>query len=451
MKSIIKTEWIEAISEKLAKYFSTAEAKARSTAFVQRVSPMTGLKFLQTLVFGFMKHPQASLNQLAQEASTLGVRISPQGLDERINTRSVMFVKAMYQLALDEFKSRQALPIEIVRQFTKLFLVDSTFKRLPESMAEEYPGSGGKASKASLKVQLVFEFIYGNLSQMVVEAGRAADQAYTQYLDLVEAGSLVIMDLGYFCLASLRTIADKGAFFIMRYHYPTALCQPNGTRLHLLDWVQSQAPQLVEIPILLGTSPKQQIPCRLISVPVPLAVAEERRRKAKRSASTHGKTLSEAYLRFLGWSVFVTNVPSSRLSTQHVLTFYRIRWQIELIFKFWKSYCGLVHLLAARQERVLTEFYAKLLIIVLITSFIAPIRIPDGALPQRELSPVQVRLILTDFAPSIAAVLLDPSALSVVVHRLYLHIARFGFKQIRRLKPNLGFLLSSLSIPGAVP
>lgn len=221
MKSIIKTLSHETMSQKLSHFFSTAEETARETMFVQRRSHLTGLIFLQTLVFGFMHNPKASLTHIAQECFRLGIAISPQGIDERINERSVDFIKEMYLQAFEQFQSRVALPIEILSQFSKLFLVDSTFKVLPESMADEFPGSGGKASKASLKVQLVFEFIYGNLEQLVVQAGRAADQAFTQYLELVEKGSLVIMDLGYFRLASLRAIADQAAYFLIRYHYPT--------------------------------------------------------------------------------------------------------------------------------------------------------------------------------------------------------------------------------------
>ena len=449
MESIIKTIGIERISQKLAGFFATAETIARQTKFVQRESVMTGLKFLETLVFGYMKNPKASLRQLAQESTKLGVKISSQGIDDRINGYSVGYMKEMYLKAFTQFKSQQALPMEIVKQFTKLFLIDSTFKLLPESMAEEFPGSGGKASKASLKVQLVFEFIYGNLAQLVVEAGRSADQAFIKYLDLLESGSLVIMDLGYFRLASLRSIAEKGAYFIMRYHYPTTLWLPDGPRLDLLHWVQSQEQTLLEIPILLGPSPKQQIVCRLISTPVPLAVAEERRRKAKLNARSQGKTLSEAYLNFLGWSVFLTNVPTHMLSTPQVVTFYRIRWQIELIFKLWKSYCGLEHILAFRKERVLTEFYAKLLVIVLTIFIVGPLRVPDGTWSKREISAVQVRIILADFAHDIAAGLSDLIPLQNTIHDLYNQIAYFGFKQIRRKKPNLCAMLAQMSIPVA--
>lgn len=449
MKFTITKNNNDEISSQLTEYFSSAEENARETKFVQRASPMNGKIFLLTLVIGFLKNPIASLNQLAQESSRMGVQISPQGLDDRINNRSVEFLKVMYQKAFDKFKSRQALPIDILKQFTKLFLVDSTFKVLPESMAKEFPGSGGKASKSSLKVQLVYEFIYGNLAQLVVESGRSADQAYTQYLNVVEPGSLVIMDLGYFRLSSLCEIVAKSAYFIIRYHYPTSLFHPDGTRIALLDLLQNSNQNPDEIPVLLGASAKKRIACRMISTKVPLGVAEERRRKAKRKAYEHGKTLSDDYLRSLEWSVFLTNVPASMLSTDQVISFYRIRWQIELIFKLWKSYCGLDHILAVREARVLTEFYAKLLVAVLCAFFIAPVRIPDESCSDREISTFQVRIILSDFAQDLASSLCNPVALISFLELFFCQITRYGFKQSRNKKPNACALLSNMSIPGS--
>jgi Transposase DDE domain len=449
MKSIIKQIQFDQVSQKLADVFTEAETVARRTGFVQRRSPLTGLMFLQALVVGFLRDPRASLNQLAQECAQLGFAISPQGLHERIHERSEAFLEAIYQQALEQLKSQIALPLSILTQFSQLLLVDSTFDQLPASLKDRFPGSGGKASCASLKVQLVYEFISGNLSELCLQAGRAADQAYTQYLELVQAGGLVILDLGYFCLTSFHAIAQKGAYFLVRYHYPTALYTPDGPRLDLLSLLCAQGQAPLDCLIQLGARSRPSLACRLIAVPVPLAVAEERRRKARRKAATHGKTLTAPYLQSLSWSIFVTNVPAERLTTQQVIAFYRIRWQIELIFKFWKSYCGLDHLPGVRPARVMTEFYTKLLVAVLSNFLIAPIRLPVADAPQHEISPFQVRKILADFGRDLVTKLFDRPALHQVLVRLYSRIARYGFKQIRRKKPNVLASLDRLSFQGA--
>lgn len=445
MKSITKRLNLELICQRLSDVFSESETLARATQFVQRRSPLTGLMFVQALVIGFLKYPQASLSQLAQECAELGFPISPQGLHDRIQQGSVDFLKVLYQQALQQLKSQIALPIVLLRQFTHILVVDSTFQTLPDSLEEQYPGSGGKAPCACLKVQLVYDFLSGNLSQLAIQTGRAPDQGYTQYLDVVTAGSLVLLDLGYFRLASLDAIARKGAFFLMRYCYHTVVCSLEGSRLDLLAYLESQGQAAVERLVRLGTSSTTPVTCRLISVPVPLALAEERRRKAKRNAQEHGKTASERQLRMLGWSIYLTNVPEKWLSTSQVIAFYRIRWQIELVFKFWKSYCGLDKLPGVRPARIMTEFYAKLLVAIVSNFLVAPIRSPQEVCPEHEISVFQVRKILSDFAQDLVTQCFDLRAMQARLEAFYHRIALYGYKQIRRKKPNALARLAQLS------
>ena len=56
-----------------------------------------------------------------------------------------------------------------------------------------------------------------------------------------------------------------------------------------------------EIPVLLG--PKQQLACRLLCSPVPPAVANARRRRAKKKAQKKGRTPSKRMLPRLSWSL----------------------------------------------------------------------------------------------------------------------------------------------------
>ena len=248
------------------------------------------------------------------------------------------------------------------------------------------------------------------------------------------------MDLGYFCLVAFQAIANKGAYFISRYLYPTALWVPAGERIDLLLFLRKQIAPAMEMPVLLGA--RYQVPCRLIILRLPPQVAQERRRKAKARAAKRGQTLTQEYLSLLDWTLLLTNVPATLLSLQQVACLYRVRWQIELIFKLWKSYCGLKHIALWRKERVLTELYAKMIGIL-----VAPLRIPDPRWSGREISPVQVRKILAYFASRLLNALSNVHSLVTVLETLILRIERFGFKQKRRKKPNVCALLALGSLP----
>lgn len=427
---------LQSTGERIKSFFGDSVNRiARETKFVQRKSDLDGLKFLQALVFGFIENPKASLNYLAQVCLDLEVEITPQGVDERINAYSVAFLREMFSQAMERFKHDQPLPLEILQQFTAIDILDSSVLALPDNMAEEYPGCGGDGPQASLKVQLVFEFLYGNLKQVILTAGRAPDQAYRAYLQVIQAGSLILADLGYFSVEAFSQIADKGAYFLSRYLFGTAVFTPDGERMDLLKTLQSATTNYIELAVLLGAN--QHLPGRLVAVRVPQEVADRRRQKAKEKAQRQGRTPSQEYLALLDWTLFVTNVPAEMLSGEQVVTLYRVRWQIELVFKLWKSYCGLRSIAGWRRERVLTELYAKMIGIVLTHFLIAPLRMPDGAGANREISPVQVRQILRRFARQLNQTLARSQNLVKVLADMVLHIRRFGFKQKRTKHPNV--------------
>ncbi|WP_195655631.1 transposase [Bacteroides sp. 1001136B_160425_E2] len=60
----------------------------------------------------------------------------------------------------------------------------------------------------------------------------------------------------------------------------------------------------------------------------------------------------------------MTNVPSYILSAKDIQDLYHIRWQIELIFKQWKSTYGIHRISTMKVYRFLCMFYAKLILIL---------------------------------------------------------------------------------------
>lgn len=62
-----------------------------------------------------------------------------------------------------------------------------------------------------------------------------------------------------------------------------------------------------------------------------------------------------------GSALFITNIPQSMLHTEHVATLYRLRWQIELVFKMCKSYCALDFIASFRSQRILMKLDACLI------------------------------------------------------------------------------------------
>jgi PII-like signaling protein len=418
------------LAPKLQVFFTqTAEAIARKTKFVQRKSKMTGALFLQSIMFGFEEQPDACLTDLIETSEDLGVTISKQGLQERIQD-AVPFLQEMFGQGLRLFRHELPLDVVVLKQFKGIFITDSTVIALPESLRQEFPGCGGSGSDAAVKIQLTFELLCGVMDTVDLQTGRSADQGYDGHVQAIRPGALYLNDLGYFVLHHFQQIDQGQAYFLSRFDLQTAIFGPEtGERLDLLAWLREQTQTSLETEWLVGVHEKLR--CRVIVVKLPQEVADRRRQKAQENASRKGRTLSPRHLELLGWNIYITNVPAAMLTLQQVLVMYSVRWQIELIFKVWKSQCALDRIAGRRRERILTELYAKLIGIVVTHFLIAPFRPVE-----RELSAVKVQHLVRRYALRVAQSLGSLEQLMTVLDTLITHCLKSALKDKRQKRPS---------------
>jgi hypothetical protein len=97
---------------------------------------------------------------------------------------------------------------------------------------------------------------------------------------------------------------------------------------------------------------------------VPEAVAQQRIQRSRQEAAQDGRNLSPECVALAAWTVWVTNVPTHRLNVEEALTLGRARWQIELLFKLWKSQGGIDEWTSAKPAQILCQVYAKLIAMV---------------------------------------------------------------------------------------
>jgi hypothetical protein len=81
---------------------------------------------------------------------------------------------------------------------------------------------------------------------------------------------------------------------------------------------------------------KSPLAARVIVRRCPAAESARRRRKVRARARRNGQTAGARQLVLCDWWVLATNVPAEQLSADAAAV-YRARWQIELVFKRWKS------------------------------------------------------------------------------------------------------------------
>jgi Transposase DDE domain len=378
---------------KLTEFFSTEqiEASARQTGFVQRASKITGKVFLALVTFGPWSTPKTSLAQLAAKAGQLPqpVAVSPEAIHQRLNRRALAFLQEMIRRAFAKLHAGHTVCEEgLFTPFARVHIADSTGFRLPDTLHARFPGAGGSAGQAGAKLQLVWEYKSSSFAHFALLPWNIPDNKYVDtVVALAQAGALFLFDLGYFKLTAFAQIAAAQAYFLSRLSHQTTLYTAVAGRVQEWDLVRAlraDSRALLEQAIYLGA--QERVAARLIAARMPQAVVNARRRQARQRAKERGYTPSHAHLTLLAWNLFITNVPGAVWTPETVCKAYPLRWQVELIFKSWKSYLHLATLTTRTADTTLCYLYGRLLRILLTYALCPPLRAALWEQKRRELS-----------------------------------------------------------------
>jgi len=327
----------------------------RESGFIQRQRKLSGASFAQSLIFGYQANPQASLEELCQSARVCGVEISSQGLQERLNSPQAN--RFLHQLLLQGVRylvRSHSERDDLLAPFTGVYIQDSSRIELPSCLRTLWQGNS--TNQATLKLHAVLDYQNG-LFDLTLASGRAHD-CPLQTVDL-PAGSLRLADLGYFKVKVFEQLNRQGVWWVSRLPARAGIWQ-NDHVMHVLDWLNQQESMCIDQAVELT---RQRLPCRLLAMRVPAQVAKERRKRARESAKARKKSqLKPETLALCDWTILVTNLPPEALTPDEILSLQRLRWQIELLFKLWKTDLSIDAWRSQQPHQILTEVYAKLLL-----------------------------------------------------------------------------------------
>jgi hypothetical protein len=342
-----------------------AETAANESGVIKRTRKFTPLSLARTFVLGFLQNPKASDEKLAQMAAQCGADVTPQAIEQRHSPKLVDFLQRLFCAATKLVVGSDKALAPILERFTSTTLLDSSTITLPDDVQEQFGGCGGSygGGKAALKLQTELDLRSGALTQVQIEPGRSPDGATSRQHARRGKGSLRISDLGYFNVQVFAEMTAADEHFLSRLQFGTRVLLNNGDAVDLLPWLAQQGGPFVDQPILLGQ--EQRLPCRLIAWRLPAEQANRRRQKLRReSLSKYGKEPSAARLAWCDWTILVTNVPREKLTPTEATVLYRARWQVELLFKRWKSQGLVAELSGSTVVRQMVRVWSRLLAVV---------------------------------------------------------------------------------------
>lgn len=298
-------------------------------------------------------------------------KISKTALHKRFNLSTVGFLKNVlkYQLS-NHIKDNYSLDRHLVG-FNKVRIKDSSKFTLPKSLTGSYPGFGGfNRSSGLMNIQYEYDIKSGDwLSLELTKATRNDQKDSKETLDTIRPEDLLIRDLGYSTLNYMKGVVKREAYFINRLPTGVNIYRKKDNEYQEIKWAginkRFSKNNLTQIEIDIFMGKKEKLPVRLVIVPVPKNVYKQRIKNAEKSLASKGCSLTKEHKARCRYNLFVTNAPKEKISTAQIVEIYKLRWQVEIIFKAWKSVANIHKVKKLRKERFESQLLAKMICILL--------------------------------------------------------------------------------------
>jgi hypothetical protein len=251
------------------------------------------------------------------------------------------FMKVMFTLLCRETSARVLAGRKgsVAACFSEILIDDGSSFAVASGLRGVFPGRFTAFCPAAVELHAHMSLLSGNLSSVVLAPDKEAERNFLPHARTLPRRSLSLRDRGYLDLSYFEDLAEVGAFLICR-----ASSTLNPTIVRVLDGLPTRAGKKWE------GRPLQELRRTKLRRDLDLLVRWPRR----------GDKLLELRLviRYVpekkSWTWLLTNVPAT-VSAEAIGELYRLRWQIELLFKDWKSYANL-HALQSENPAIVEGF-----------------------------------------------------------------------------------------------
>lgn len=294
-----------------------ADRAGYEEGFIKRRRNLSGSSFVQTLVMGYWGNPQATTSDLNQAAGAVGVQISRQGIEQRYSPEAAAVLKRVLEASVERMVSANPLNLPVLRRFSAVRITDSSTITLPQALAKVWSGYGEGCS--GLKVSVDCDLRKGRLDGPHLADARRHDQKLVSQHQAVQAGEVVLRDLGYFNLATFAHLHSQVAYWLSYCKQGTLMTTCDGKLVNELKVLPKKVGASLDMAIYLGK--EERLATRLVVVRLSAALVRKRRKHLREIARRKQQPVSERTLKLANWLIVVTNIPASLLTLDEVRTY----------------------------------------------------------------------------------------------------------------------------------
>ena len=215
---------------------------------------------------------------------------------------------------------------------------------LHNGLKDELSGRFTATSPAALELHVTMNLMTNSVEKMSIAADKESERQFLPSAHEL-AGTLLMADAGYFDKSYIKAVDENNGFFIIRAALTINPIVLSGMRCDNKPLKFKKNAKLKDI--------KNKLP--------------------KRKSFELSIKWAEKVYRLMGFwvadkkkfSYIITNLPASTFNMIEVGKLYRLRWQIELLFKEWKSNNNLKKFNTRNSTIVYTLIWASLLALTL--------------------------------------------------------------------------------------
>ena len=226
-----------------------------------------------------------------------------------------------------------------------IYLLDSSSSTLPQDASDSFPAPRNNVVPASIKWHCLWDLLGGGLRWFELSPATEHDRKHVPPMGLLNQ-ALIIMDLGYFDFTLLNEIALAGGYFLCRLK--------SNTHVEILKIIEG-LPERFEGKIL----SKSKLPKGRKIIEVVGSFGSQGKPKMVERVIGFWNPIEKTY----HW--YVTNL---EVKPELIYPLYRLRWQIELVFKAAKSSLRLADFSSANTNIILNIHLATIAASLLGTS-----------------------------------------------------------------------------------
>jgi hypothetical protein len=213
---------------------------------------------------------------------------------------------------------------EAFSEFNRLILQDGSSFALHEALAQVFPGRFNAVSPAAVELHCTMDLLQDAPITLFLSPDTDSEHDYRPEPASLR-GDLLLADRGYLDLTYLRDIARHGGFFIMR---SKSNLNPRVLDAYREDGQRLKSCQDRDFQAITSKFPKQQraeLEVEWLIDGEPFRVRLIVRWNPQKKC----------------FDYLLTNLPQDRYTISMICLGYKLRWQVELLFKEWKSYTNL--------------------------------------------------------------------------------------------------------------